>query len=33
MAVVMDKSGEETKYETERFVEEVWRWRLCISVR
>lgn len=33
MAVVMDKSGEETKYETERFVEKFW-WRcLCVSVR
>ena len=29
----MDKPGEETKYEIERFAEEVWRWRLCISVR
>lgn len=29
----MDKSGEEAEYETERFAAEVWRWRLCISVR
>ncbi len=33
MAVVMDKSGEEAEYETERFAEKFW-WRcLCISVR
>lgn len=32
MAVVMDKSGEEATYETERFVEEVWRRCLCIGM-
>lgn len=32
MAVVMDKSGEETKHETERFTEEVWRRCLCIGM-
>jgi hypothetical protein len=31
MAVVMDKLGEETKHETERFAEKFW-WRcLCVS--